>query len=396
MIPSQISRTVAKEILVMFTLALTVLTALVMFIGVAREAASQGLGFAGTLELIPYLIPNALAFSIPGTVLFSICCVFGRMSAANEITALQAVGISPLATLRPALWIALLLSFFTVGIVNVAFTWGHQGVERVLLSSIEQIAIRKLEQDRRFEQGPLTLSVLDVDGDRLINPVIQVRQPSGKSIQIRADSATLKYAHQNRGLTFSLTNGTAVLGDQASFQFPDTFSHTVSLGDGAHHDLLTANPSHMAMWRLPTAVRQQRQEIRRQSNGIAVSTGFNLLTSRLDNIAGPDAVARTDKLQQSQRRLHRLGAERHRRWASGFTCLALVVVGIPLAIHLRAADVMTTFGICFMPTLLMYYPVFALTLDMAKDGRLPTWSVWSANCLFFVSGLMMIRQKLYS
>ena len=71
------------------------------------------------------------------------------------------------------------------------------------------------------------------------------------------------------------------------------------------------------------------------------------------------------------------------------------MVGIPLAIHLKTGDVMTTFGIVFLPTLIIYYPIFALTLDMAKDGRLPPWAVWSANGVFLGIGAIMMRKTVH-
>ena len=61
-------------------------------------------------------------------------------------------------------------------------------------------------------------------------------------------------------------------------------------------------------------------------------------------------------LERSRKRLHRVETEMHRRWASGFTCLTLAMVGIPLAIRLKTSDTMTTFGIVFLPTLVGLLP----------------------------------------
>jgi lipopolysaccharide export system permease protein len=225
--------------------------------------------------------------------------------------------------------------------------------------------------------------------------MITLRNNESEPTKIEAAEATLKYSVKDDALILRLTNGNASVGGQASFRFPDTFVHTVSLMKGHEYDLLTANPSHMPMSDLHPATMKQTTEIRKLQSAVAVNAGLNVLTSRFDSIASPSAGNRIARATQGSQRLHRLMAESNRRWASGFTCLALAMVGIPLAIHLKTADVMTTFGIVFLPTLIIYYPIFALTLDMAKDGRLPPWAVWSASGVFLGIGAIMMRKTVH-
>jgi len=143
---------------------------------------------------------------------------------------------------------------------------------------------------------------------------------------------------------------------------------------------------------LPSASLSQIDDIGRRENAIAVHLGFNLLTSRFDQAVDGGAAAREASLKSSRKRLHRLDTEMHRRWASGFTCLAMSMIGVPLAIRMKASDTMTTFGTVFLPTVLIYYPIFALTLDMAKKGRLPPQGVWLANAIFIAISVVMIRR----
>jgi lipopolysaccharide export system permease protein len=90
--------------------------------------------------------------------------------------------------------------------------------------------------------------------------------------------------------------------------------------------------------------------------------------------------------------LHRLRTEPWRRWSSGFSCLCFVLVGAPLAIRKRTSDLMTTFGLCFGPILLLYYPFFAYGLDRAKSGELPPYTVWVANLVLATLGLWLIKK----
>ena len=80
-----ITRYVLREIGLVFLVTLVSLTALMILIGAVQQAVAQGLGLAQIVQLFPYLLPNALLFAVPGTILFAVSSVYGRMSSANEI-----------------------------------------------------------------------------------------------------------------------------------------------------------------------------------------------------------------------------------------------------------------------------------------------------------------------
>lgn len=80
-------------------------------------------------------------------------------------------------------------------------------------------------------------------------------------------------------------------------------------------------------------------------------------------------------------RLYRLQTELPRRTASGFMCLFFTLVGVPLAIRLRNADVMTTFILCFGPILGVYFPIFFYCLNASKLGQVDPYTLWIANAV---------------
>jgi len=80
-----------------------------------------------------------------------------------------------------------------------------------------------------------------------------------------------------------------------------------------------------------------------------------------------------------------------RRWANGFSCLCFVLVGAPMAIRMRNADFLTSFFLCFLPILLVYYPVFMLGVSRVKSGSLPPPAVWMGNVLVALWGLWLLR-----
>jgi len=81
-----------------------------------------------------------------------------------------------------------------------------------------------------------------------------------------------------------------------------------------------------------------------------------------------------------------------RRWANGFSCLCFVLVGAPMAIRMRNADFLTSFFLCFLPILIVYYPVFMLGVDQAKRGSVPPVVVWTGNVLITLWGWWLLRR----
>jgi lipopolysaccharide export system permease protein len=81
-----------------------------------------------------------------------------------------------------------------------------------------------------------------------------------------------------------------------------------------------------------------------------------------------------------------------RRWANGFSCLCFAIVGAPMAIRMRNADFLTSFFLCFLPILVVYYPLLMFGIDRVKAGELPPIAVWIGNLLVTVWGIWLLRR----
>jgi lipopolysaccharide export system permease protein len=89
-------------------------------------------------------------------------------------------------------------------------------------------------------------------------------------------------------------------------------------------------------------------------------------------------------------RLFRLQAEVPRRLSNGFGCLCFALVGIPVAMWKRSADTMSVFFVCFLPILVIYYPLLVAGENLARDGTLPQYSVWLADGAMLVAGVLLL------
>ena len=107
-----LTRYILKEHLAPFCYALFVITFLFLIdflIRILSSILSKGLEWRVVLEIIVLNLAWMLALSIPMAVLVSALMAFGRLSADNEVTALRALGISPVRALMPVLFLAALL-----------------------------------------------------------------------------------------------------------------------------------------------------------------------------------------------------------------------------------------------------------------------------------------------
>src|SRR5262245_52755455 len=132
------TRYVLREVCQVFLVTVVALTSFMILVGAVQVAIAEGLGAKQILLALPYLLPQALMFAVPGTILFAVSNVYGRMSASNEIVALKSLGVSPLAVIWPSLALATLLSLATVWLNDLAMHWGFHGVKQVVVDSAEE------------------------------------------------------------------------------------------------------------------------------------------------------------------------------------------------------------------------------------------------------------------
>ena len=92
-----------------------------LLVGLAEEARDRGIGPEIVIQLIPYLVPKALMFAMPATCLFSVCVVFGKMAAENELVAIQSMGLSKSVIVFPVIILAFAVSLFAVWLNDMSF-----------------------------------------------------------------------------------------------------------------------------------------------------------------------------------------------------------------------------------------------------------------------------------
>jgi len=387
-----LTRYVLWELLQVFLVTLTALTLFMLIVGLAKEAQQQGLGLLQIVLLIPYLLPEAMRFAVPGTMLFATASVFGRLAASNEITALKAAGVSPMAAIWPAVGLALVVSFVSVWLNDVAVTWGRDGVRRVIVSSVEHIIYGRLRQQRSYSTPQLSINVKGVDGRKLVRPTLSFQRGHGEQpATISASEAEMHADPAKNALVVTFRDGTLHMGDVKA-SFPDTIVREVPLDSVSRKASTSRSPSEIAMADFEAARVAQVKRIDEIEQLAAGRAAMGIVTGRLDWTTPAATALERGRVEFENRMLSRIVVEPWRRWANGFSALCFVLVGAPMAIRMRNADFLTSFFLCFLPILLVYYPLFMLGVDGAKDGSLPPSAVWMGNLLIAAWGWWLLRR----
>lgn len=388
----RITRYVLAEFLKVFVSALGIMTCFILLAVMGQEAIRHGLSLLNVIRLLPYAFPIALLYAVPGTSLFAACSVYGRMSANNEVLAIKSLGLSPMVLIWPNLALAFVLSVVVVWLNDVAVSWGRLGTQRVIFDSVEQIAYGMLRTHHSYASKRFSINVKGVDGQRLVRPRVTLHLSDQQPLAvIAAEEAVLQCDAENHRLRILLTNGEVQYGKNRQFVFPDTQVIHVPLWAASRKGEEGDRPSDAPLREIPQRRSKLQERIRQIQQALAAEAANQMLTGDFPALRAADWTHRYASLEQARSQLHRLNTEPWRRWANGFSCLAFVAVGAPLAIQLRNSDVWTSFAACFLPTLVVYYPLLAYGVKFAKSGEWPPCSVWLGNVIFLAAGWSMMK-----
>ena len=143
---SILDRYVVRQVLMPFLLGLLIFTFIFIIpplLDYAEDLVAKGVSGALVAGLIALLIPQALAITIPMSLLLALLIAFGRLSADREFVAMQACGISLLRLLWPVTLISVsawvLSSYVLIALVP--------GSNQRFLDTVFEVASQRAEGD---------------------------------------------------------------------------------------------------------------------------------------------------------------------------------------------------------------------------------------------------------
>ena len=368
---------------------------LLLFILLAQRAMQEGLGPLLVIRLTPYLLPDVLRLAIPGTMLLATCVVYGKMSGANEVIAIKANGGSPMIVVWPAIILAFIISLFAVWLNDVAVSWGRTGVDRIVMRSVEDIAYGMLRTQRAYSNSRFSIHVKDVRDRTLIRPTISFHsRDNAPPVTLVARQAELKFNPNSNQLKVVLQDTQFDIGSNMYGQWPAVFEYELPLSTFARNPTGQPMPSDTALRDIGTRIDEKTLEIATQRQLLATKAGYQLLMGDFPNLHSENWKKNMLGLQAARYSLNRYQTEPFRRWANGFSCLIFMIIGAATAIRKRISDFWTCFAVCFLPILIIYYPVFQFGVDQTKSGEFPPYGVWLGNVVFLIVGILSVRHMM--
>jgi lipopolysaccharide export system permease protein len=387
-----LQRYILLELLKVFACLLTGLTVLLVFVGIFRMVSENGVGPFQILQVLPYLVPSLLPFTMPATFLLTVCVVYGRLAADHEVTAAKAAGINVLSLLWPAFLLGGVLSVASFLLADRVIPWAAANIERVVTLAMEDIFLDVLRSRHgiKDEDRGYSISVLGVEGKRLIFPTFEYAPPGHSETIIQAEEATIEFDLKHEKVILHLVRASVETAGRAKLTFEST-----DWDFPLPQEIKKVKPRHRSIVdivqnaRELTAGFEQSHRQRDVIVALALAEGdFEALTRGELNIFNPVYRAKLVELA-------RLKTEIHGRFSLSSSCLLFTLLGGPFSIVRGRRQVLTNFFVCFLPILVLYYPIVLLMMNLSRSGDVnPLWAMWLGNVVVLVVSVFTLRKVL--
>ena len=387
-----IQRCITSELLRVFLMVMLVNTGMMTFIGVFQQANEWGLDLGFMLQLIPFILPTMLPFTIPAALLLTTSIVYSRLSSDNEIVAIKAAGISPGTAILPALLIGVTTSLLTFSMMDQTIPWSARVIQKTITLGMEEIVIGQLKSSHQFQLGTTSIFVSDVQEKTLIHPVFQLRVSRGATY-LTADKALLSLDAENNLLDLTLENAYLEQSDG-----PDE-KNRVYLQGTQHFSIQLPSLKkkqlghHLTGKELDNQLAQLALDAEMEKQRLVLLSLMGLTQANFERIVTVNKSSQSTKIQKNA---FKLLTEKHGRYAMAASCLLFALTGSLLATLLAAKHYLMSFLTCFLPIVLVYYPIVFGTIGACRSGILdPRYAVWTGNSLMFIVTCYLTRKVLW-
>ncbi|MBN2200226.1 MAG: LptF/LptG family permease [Candidatus Aminicenantes bacterium] len=347
-----------------------------------EQIVTRGVSVLATVELLMFLMPAILAFSVPMAVLMGILAGLSRLSSDYEVTAFRTLGIGRSRLLRPLFFFAvggwLLTSFFTLYLAprsNALYVRTY--VSRVL----HRVHFRVTPRVFNETLPDTVIYVQDAEGrdERWENILLSLKTDPNEPRLILARRGRLDASPDLKRLILSLSEG---IDHSYPLDAPEKYRITFfqslredmpveSLLASFHHAPTVREKDIFELWKGEASVKSAIRDLERRRDGPGLDAGGRLDLDR----------------RNREHRSHWI--EIHKRFALPFACLVFVFLGLPLGVSTRKGGRTSGFTIS-IAIILAYYILITAGEQLARDGKItPFAGMWGPNVLFLLFSLAL-------
>ena len=390
-----IHRMILIELLKIFFIALVALTGIILLAGVISEAMKNGFGPAQILACIPLLLPSLLPYTVPTTTLFATCIVYGRLAADNEILALKSAGVHITHVVLPALFLGLATSAVTMACYLDVIPYTGYLLRNPVIRDVEELLYGMLRRDGCIQHPKISweINVKAVQGRKLQDVIFKRKSPDGNGFDTIAwaKEAELRVDLSHKLILVDMRQ-CHVLQRDGAIGFVESRIWEVEIvgewGPGPTK-IRAMDMSWAELFEYERVARQERQEISHKIDLLLAENGLRVPQPNDDELVGN--LLRARKYHDDM--IFSICAELHMRPALALGCLCFALVGCPIGIWFSKSDYLSAFITCFLPIVIIYYPLMFCMFDMARAGKIPPWmGIFNADALMLLTGGFLFRR----
>jgi lipopolysaccharide export system permease protein len=223
-----------------------------------------------------------------------------------------------------------------------------------------------------------------VQGRKLLYPTFKRRDAKGMvDVVAQAREANLRVNMARKMVLIHMRHGVATTEDGSRGYFEDRVWEVP----------LPGNMNSDANRRARDMTWKEILEKRREWGEATEKTESEIVATRA--AAAPDAAQHVKnlegRLKHENQQIAFLNVELQMRPALSLGCLCFVLVGCPVGIWFSRSDFLSAFITCFLPIVILYYPLMLCGTGMAKEGKFDIVSlVWAADGLMVILGVVLI------
>ncbi len=406
-----LQRYVAKEVFRSFMMALTALTTILVLFVLVAKAATAGLSPMDMARLIPLVIPGTVPYTAPVALLFAVSVAYGRLASDNEVIAVKACGLSAMTVIWPTLTMATVISFGLLAMTQDLIPRANRQLALTLFGELESNFYKVLKKQREFDnpQMPFLIKVRDVlEDNTMIEPIFKHRAPGGSAdpnepkrfdLVVQARTAKLNFDFDKRVARVHLVDSEtqssamgeaggevsrALINDEyLEIPLPDNFMK------GGMADQRPKQPQELTSSELVENIKSFDHLMKTERSKHAVAAAMWIASGRIGRVDWHHMKSVSIDYAYWDGEMAKAETERYMRSAQAFGPLMFVLIGAPVGILFARRDFLSAFMTCFLPIVLLYYPLLLLGVNLGKEQILhPMYSMWLGNAVLAAIGLL--------
>jgi lipopolysaccharide export system permease protein len=258
-----------------------------------------------------------------------------------------------------------------------------------------------LKKDREFNNPgwPFLIKVRDVDLDtRVMDTAIFKHRKKGEA---NPNSFGAIVTAQKARINFDLKAGVARVYLEKAEISNNTVNDDIELFNKTYFDfpmsdkLSTGDEKKVQQWTTAEMVAEQanlRVLISRERQRQAIEAALWMASGRIERVDWRQVQSAFIDHGYWSRRLCEFETEKQLRVAQSFGSLIFVLLGAPVGIRFARRDYLSAFISCFMPIIVMYYPLMLLGSNLGRENVIdPTYALWAGNLVLVVLAFSVLR-----